>query len=42
MPVKRMATLVVVLLSLVLAIPVMADAPAEGTVYEGVSVPGIA
>jgi hypothetical protein len=39
---KRMTILVVLLVSLVLAIPVMADAPGEGTVYEGESVPGIA
>ncbi len=37
-----MTILVVVLLSLVVALPVLADAPAEGTVFEGVSVPGIA
>jgi hypothetical protein len=42
MPVKKITILVTVLLSLVLALPVMADAPAVGTVYEGVSVPGIA
>ena len=42
MYVKRMTILAVLLLSLVLAIPVMADAPGDGTVYEGVSVPGAA
>jgi hypothetical protein len=42
MPVKKITILFVVLLSLLLAVPVMADAPAEGTVYEGESVPGIA
>ena len=42
MYVKRMTILAVLLVSLVLAIPVMADAPADGIVYEGVSVPGIA
>jgi hypothetical protein len=42
MPGKRMAILAVVLFSLVVTIPVLADAPAEGTVVEGVSVPGIA
>ena len=41
MYVKRVTILAVLLVSLVLAIPVMADAPGEGTVYEGVSVPGI-
>ena len=39
--VKRMTVLVVVIISLAFAMPVLADAPAEGTVYEGVSVPGI-
>jgi hypothetical protein len=37
-----MTILVVVLLSLVIAIPVLAHAPAEGIVVEGVSVPGVA
>ena len=36
-----MAASAVVVLSLVFVIPVNADAPAEGTVVEGVSVPGI-
>ena len=39
---KRMTILVVVIFSLAAAIPVLAAAPAEGTVFEGVSVPGIA
>ena len=39
---KRMTILVVVLLSLVIAIPVLAHAPAVGTVVEGVSVPSVA
>jgi hypothetical protein len=38
---KRITVLVVVLVSLVAAIPAFAAAPAEGTVFEGVSVPGI-
>ena len=38
---KRIIIFVVVLLSLVVALPVLAAAPGEGTVYEGVSVPGI-
>jgi hypothetical protein len=42
MYVKRMIVLVVVIFSLALTVPVLADAPGEGTVYEGVSVPGIA
>ena len=42
MPVKRITIVIVVLFSLVVAQPVLADAPAEGTVVEGVSVPGIA
>jgi hypothetical protein len=42
MPVKRISILVVVLLSLVIALPVLADAPGLGTVVEGESVPGIA
>ena len=39
---KSMTILVVVLISLAAVIPVLALAPAEGTVVEGVSVPGIA
>jgi len=39
---KRMTVFIVVLISLAAAIPVLALAPAVGTVYEGVSVPGIA
>jgi len=39
---KSMTFLIVVLVSLVAAIPVLALVPAEGTVVEGVSVPGIA
>jgi hypothetical protein len=39
---KRLVVLVVVLLSLAAVIPVLALAPAEGTVVEGVSVPSIA
>jgi len=39
---KRLTVLVVVLVSLAAVIPVLALAPAEGTVVEGVSVPGIA
>jgi hypothetical protein len=42
MPIKRMTILVVVLSSLLVALPVLADAPAQGVVVEGVSVPGIA
>lgn len=42
MTIKRVMVLVVVLASLALALPVLAAAPGEGTVYEGVSVPGIA
>lgn len=38
----RMTVLVVVLVSLAAALPAFAAAPAEGTVFEGVSVPGIA
>lgn len=41
MPGKRIAIFVVVLLSLVVALPVLAAAPGEGTDYEGDSVPGI-
>ena len=39
---KSMTVLIVVLVSLAAAIPVLALVPAEGTVVEGVSVPGIA
>jgi len=39
---KRLTILVVLLVSLAAAVPVFALAPAEGTVVEGVSVPGIA
>jgi len=39
---KKMTILVIVLFSLVIASPVLADAPAAGTVVEGVSVPGVA
>ena len=39
---KRITILIVVLTSLAIVIPVLGDAPAEGTVVEGVSVPGIA
>jgi hypothetical protein len=39
---KRITISIVVLISLVFAIPVLADAPPEGPVFEGVSVPGIA
>ncbi|MEJ2354139.1 MAG: hypothetical protein P8Y03_30560 [Anaerolineales bacterium] len=39
---KRMTILAVVMFSLVVALPVLADATGVGTVYEGVSVPGIA
>ena len=39
---KRMTILLVVLVSLAATIPVLALAPANGTVVEGVSVPGIA
>jgi hypothetical protein len=39
---KRTVILAIILFSLVVSIPVLADAPAEGTVLEGVSVPGIA
>jgi hypothetical protein len=38
---KRMTVLVVVVVSLVAAVPAFAAAPAGGTVFEGVSVPGI-
>ncbi len=41
MPAKRMTIIVVLLLSLVVVLPVLADAPGSGTVVEGVSVPGI-
>ncbi len=39
---RRMTVLVVVLLSLVVVLPVLAHAPADGIVYEGASVPGVA
>jgi hypothetical protein len=40
---KKILVIVVVLLAVLLtAIPALADAPAAGTVYEGVSVPGVA
>jgi len=39
---KRMTVLIVVLISLAATIPVLGLAPTEGTVVEGVSVPGIA
>jgi hypothetical protein len=39
---KKITVFVVVLISLVAAIPAFAAAPAEGTVVEGVSVPGVA
>jgi hypothetical protein len=39
---KRMIVLVVVIFSLAAVIPVLAAAPGMGTIYEGVSVPGIA
>jgi hypothetical protein len=39
---KKSVILLVVVLSLVLALPAFAAAPEQGTVYEGVSVPGIA
>ena len=39
---KSMTVLVVVLFSLTAVIPVLAAAPADGTVVEGVSVPGVA
>jgi hypothetical protein len=38
---KRTIVLVVVIISLVIVIPVLALAPAEGTVFEGFSVPGV-
>ena len=38
----RKYLLLVAILSLAVTVPVLAAAPAEGTVYEGVSVPGIA
>lgn len=39
---KRMFVLLIVLMSLAVAVPVLAAAPAEGLVVEGQSVPGIA
>jgi hypothetical protein len=39
---KQLVLIAVLLASLVLAIPVLANAPMEGTVTEGVSVPGLA
>ena len=39
---KKMTMMVIVVFSLVIASPVMADAPSVGTVVEGVSVPGVA
>ena len=39
---KSMIILIVVLFSLAAAIPALAHAPADGTVVEGVSVPGVA
>jgi hypothetical protein len=39
---KRMSVLLMVVLSLAVSVPVLADAPAEGLVVEGQSVPGIA
>ena len=39
---KSMTILIVVLFSLTAAIPALAHAPADGTVVEGVSVPGVA
>ncbi len=39
---KSMVLIAILLVSLVAAMPVLADAPMEGTVYEGNSVPGIA
>ena len=39
---KRIYLLVVLILSLAVTVPVLAAAPGEGTVVEGVSVPGIA
>jgi len=41
MSVKKITILVVVFLSLAVALPAYADAPGEGIVVEGVSVPGI-
>ena len=38
---KKMTILVIVVFSLVIASPVLADAPAVGTAVEGVSVPGV-
>jgi hypothetical protein len=39
---KRMVILTIVVLSLAVTVPVLAATPAEGTVVEGVSVPGVA
>jgi hypothetical protein len=39
---KRTVILAIILFSLVVTIPVLAHVPAEGTVIEGVSVPGVA
>ncbi len=39
---KRMSVLLIVVMSLAVAVPVLAAAPAEGLVVEGQSVPGIA
>lgn len=39
---KKSIVLLVVVLSLVLTLPALAAAPEQGTVYEGISVPGIA
>lgn len=39
---KKLTILVIVVFSLVIASPVLADAPAVGTAVEGVSVPGVA
>ena len=39
---KKSVILLVVVLSLVLTLPALAAAPEQGTVYEGISVPGIA
>jgi hypothetical protein len=39
---KSLFVLMVAVLSLIVALPALADAPATGTVFEGVSVPGVA
>jgi hypothetical protein len=39
---RRLTILIVVVFSLVFTLPAFADAPGDGTVFEGVSVPGIA